>query len=627
MTDPIVIAAAPILIADADAEARSWLRTVVGGRYGVDEVDTGAAALERIAAGGTRVLIVGRRLADTTGAALLERATATFSPDDRMPVTFLLVGPDGATPQIDDTEIPVFYRLVRGMDPKRVSELMNQAAAPLPPQPPGEADPAFAAVVDAHVRALGAEMEPAAAARAAIAAVVELVDADRARCLYCDDENDLLWSGAGPERADGGAASAHAREFSVSAGLAGFVARALVGVNVPRAADDALYCAEVDNPGGTGRERLAIQPVAGPDGHVHAVLVAVRDGARPPFTPAELDKLAALASGWAPYILHMSMRVLADTILGDRLDRGPSEIFRQEAIVHLVRRGQRGDVVRVHPGWVGGTYWLVVASLAAAVTYAAIAPVHQYAEGAAVVHFTGRSELLAHEAGTIDSLDVVPGQKVQRGQILARIHDTEQVGQLDTLGTEFEHKLVACLQAPADPQVPQALGEIRSRSDTARLGVEARTIRAPEGGVVKAVLARNGQRVTPGTVVLSMVADTSAEGLQVIAFLPGRERPRLRAEQALRLTLPGYRSVRITSAIHAISEVIGASEARARFLGDRLGDSLPLTGAIVVVEARLTSPEFEADGEKFQLYDGMIGVAEVQTQSRPLLQSLMPELR
>lgn len=605
MTDPIVIAAAPILIADADAEARSWLRMVVGGRYGVDEVDTSAAALERIAAGGTRVLIVGQQLADTTGAALLERATATFRPDDRMPVTFLLAGLDGATPQIDDTEIPVFYRLVRGMDPKRVSELMSQAAAPLPPQPPGEADPAFAATVDTHVRALGAEMEPAAAARAAIAAVVELVDADRARCLYCDDENDLLWSAAGPERGGGEAAGAHAREFSVSAGLAGFTARARVGVIVPRAADDAQYCAEVDNPGGTGRDCLAIQPVAGPDGHVHAVLIAVRDAGRPPFTPAELDKLAALASGWAPYILHMSMRVQADGILGDRLDRGPSEIFRQEAIVHLVRRGQRGDVVRVYPGWVRSTYWLVIAALAAAVAYAAIAPVHQYAEGAAVVHFTGRSELLAHEAGTIESLDVVPGQKVQRGQILARIHDPEQVGQLD----------------------PQALGEIRSRSDIARLGAEARTIRAPQSGVVRAVHARNGQRVTPGTIVLSMVADTSAEGLEVIAFLPGRERPRLRAEQVLRLALPGYRSARITSAIHTISEVTSASEARARFLGDRLGDSLPLTGALVVVEARLTSPEFEADGEKLQLYDGMIGVAEVQMQSSSLLQSLIPGLR
>ena len=73
-------------------------------------------------------------------------------------------------------------------------------------------------------------------------------------------------------------------------------------------------------------------------------------------------------------------------------------------------------------------YWLVLGALAAALIYAALAHVHQYAEGAAVVRFTGRSELIAHEAGTIASLDAVRGQKVERGQVLARLHDAEQVG-------------------------------------------------------------------------------------------------------------------------------------------------------------------------------------------------------
>jgi hypothetical protein len=127
--------------------------------------------------------------------------------------------------------------------------------------------------------------------------------------------------------------------------------------------------------------------------------------------------------------------------------------------------------------------------------------------------------------------------------------------------------------------------------------------------------------------VLSIVEATSAEGLKVIAFLPGGERPRLRAHQPLRLTLPGYRGAHIASEVRAISEVLGAAEARARFLGNRLGDSLPLTGTVVVVEARLGSPAFEADGETFQLHDGMIGQAEVQMQSRSLLESLIPGLR
>src|SRR5678815_1145398 len=148
----------------------------------------------------------------------------------------------------------------------------------------------------------------------------------------------------------------------------------------------------IDDPDGTGRERFAAQPVAGPDGHVHAVLIALRDEAAPPFGRADLDKLEALAAAWAPYLLQMSMRV-------------------------------------------------------------------------------------------------------ERGQVLARLHDAEQVGQLNTLETEFESKLVAYLQSPADPAVKQALGQIRSQRDGARLSVESRAIRAPHAGVVKEVLVRNGQRV------------------------------------------------------------------------------------------------------------------------------------
>ncbi len=630
-----------LLLADADPDARLWLRGVVAGRYGLDVVDTGAAALERIAAGATRIVIVGRRLADMDGEELLTRAAPYLAAERKTPVTFLLADPAGETPDVDDTQIPVFYRLVRGMDPRRVGELVAQATAKLPPLPPREPDPALAAVVGGYARAIGAEVEPDAAARAAIAAVIQLIGADRARCLYCDDESGQLWSGVpeGGEDGDEGGSNAGSEGASNEgheggddragpawSGIAGFAARAVAGVIVPHAAEDALYRAEIDNPGGTGRERLAVQPVAGPDGHVHAVLIAVRDDTRPPFSHADLDKLEALAAAWAPYVLQLSMRVEADQILGDRLDRGPSDMFRQEAIVHLVRRGQRGDVVRVHPGWVRAAYWLVLASLIALLGFAAIAHVHEYAEGAAVVQFTGRSELIAHEAGTIASLDAVRGQRVERGQVLARLHDAEQVGQLRTLETEFESKLVAYLQSPSDLAVKQALGQIRSQRDSARLSVESRTIRAPHAGIVKEVLVRNGQRVEVGSVVASIVADPGAEGIKVIAFLPGGDRPRLRAHQPLRVSLPGYRGVYLESEVRAISEVIGAAEARGRFLSDRLGDSVPLTGTVVVVEGRLSSPMFEADGETFQLHDGMIGQAEVRLQSRSVLESVIPGL-
>jgi multidrug efflux pump subunit AcrA (membrane-fusion protein) len=612
-----MLGADQILLADADIEARVWLRQVVAGKFGLVEADTADAALTRIASGTARIVIVGRRLLDMSGEELLARAAQWLVPERRPPMTFLLADGRGETAEVDDTKIPVFYRLVRGMEPRRVCELLAQAAAKLPPQPPREPDPALAALVGEHVKAIGAEAEPDAAARAAIAAVIALVGADRARCLYCNDEAGQVWSGAGTDEA----------ESSVSAGIAGFAVRSLSGVAVPHAADDALYRAEVDDPGGTGRERLAAQPVAGPDGHVHAVLIALREPGRPPFDHDELDRLEALASAWAPYIMQLSMRIEADEIIGDRLDRGPSDIFRQEAIMNLVRRGQRGDVVRVHPGWVRAAYWLVLISLAAALTYAALAHVNEYAAGAAVVQFTGRHDLNAREAGTIASLEVVRGQRVTRGQVVARLHDAEQVGQLRTLETEFESKLVAYLQSSSDPSVKQALGAIRSQRDSARISVESRALRAPDDGTVKEVLVRNGQRVEPGTLVLTLVDNAASEELQVIAFLPGDQRPRLSPHQPFRLTLPGYRDVHITTEVRAISEVLGAAEARARFIGDRIGDSLQLTGTVVAVEARLSSPEFESDGEKFQLHDGMIGRAEVQMQSRSLLQSLIPGLR
>ncbi|HEY0192499.1 MAG TPA: HlyD family efflux transporter periplasmic adaptor subunit, partial [Kofleriaceae bacterium] len=549
------LSADQVLLAEADVDARVWLRTAVAGRFGLDEVDTGEAALERIAAGAARIVIVGRRLLDMPGEELVARAAAWLVPERRTPVTFLLADDSGEVAPIDDTQVPVFYRLVRGMAPGRICELLAQAASVLPPLPPREPDPALTSQITEHVQALAEAREPDDAARAAIAAVTALVGASRAHCLYCDDETGRVWSGAPPappvdarlDVAPGVGTEVDTPDAPLAAGLAGFAARAGVGVAVPRAADDSLYRRDIDDPPGTGRERLAVQPVAGLDGHVHAVLIAVRDEARPPFTRLELDKLAALASGWAPYLLQMSLRVEVEEVLAERLDRGPSDMFRQEAIMHLVRRGQRGDVVRVHPGWVRAAYWLVLGAIAASVLYVVFAHVHQYAEGPAVVQFTGRSELLAHEAGTIASLDAVRGQHVGKGQVLARLHDAEQLGQLHNLETEFESKLVAYLQAPTDPAARQALGQVRAQRDAARIGVESRTIRAPEAGIVKEVLVRNGQKVEPGTVVLALVEDTSTEGLKLIAFLPGGERPRLRAHQPVRLRLPGYRDAYLTS--------------------------------------------------------------------------------
>jgi multidrug efflux pump subunit AcrA (membrane-fusion protein)/CheY-like chemotaxis protein len=618
--------AVQVLLADGDHVAHRWLRMIVGGYFDLEAVDSGEQALDRIAAGKARLVIIGNALEDMTGAQLLERAAQWLVAERRAPMTFLLASAEGESPDVDPRQVKVFYRLVRSMSAERVRSLLQQAAAELPSGPPKEVDPALAKLVGSHVAKINAASEPDAVAREVKVAITSLVGADRARCIYCDEESGDLWSGT----------VVHSEEDDPLepamppglGGIAGFASRSVSAIALPRAGGDPLYDPRVDDPEGTGRERIALQPVVGPDGHVHAVLVAVRAEDRPPFTSEDLDKLEALALAWSPSLMALSMRLEADQILGDKLDDAPQEIFRQEAIDNLVRRGARGDVVRVHPGWVRAAYWLVVLALAGGAAFSALARIHQYAEGPAVVRFIGRSEVVAFETGTIASLEVKRGQSVKAGEPLARLHDTEQAARLRGLENEFERNLVGYLQTPADPSVKAALAAVVSQRESARAGVESRVIRAPHDGVIKEVLARNGERVEAGKAILTIVENPSLEGLSVLAFLPGSERPRLRAHQKLRLTIPGYRGATIGGEVRAISnEVLGANEARARYLGERLGESLPIKGSVVVVEALLKSPEFEADGQRFQLHDGMIGIAEIKLQSRTVLETLVPGLR
>jgi membrane fusion protein (multidrug efflux system) len=611
-----------VLVADTDLLRRTWLRNALAGHYGVEEVDTGKAAFERLQTSRPRVLIVGPRIGDMPGGVLLGHAAKhkLLAPQLGRPATFLIADTADGGAAVDEEEVQVFYRLTPELQPERVRELIAQAIAQLPRQDaeaPTEADAIRTRQILEHAKRLGAQHELAGAATAAIAAVTDLTGADRARCLYYDHESSTLWAeGEG----DGS-------EVRASLGVAGLAVRLKSAIVLPHAADDPAYRTEVDDPAGSGRERLAVQPVADKTGVVQAVLIAVRSTDHPPFADAELKKLEGLAEAWAPYVHQLARSAEAAHVLDQRGGSDDGEMFRQEAIVNLVRRGHHGDVVRVHPGWVRGAYWAVVASLAAAIAYVALARIHQYAEGPAVVRITGRTEVTANDGGTITALGVAPGQTVTAGQALAQLHDTEQAGRLRGLEAEFERKLVSYLQSPADPGVREALASLVSEKESALAGVESRVIRAPVDGVVKEVLVRNGQRIEPGKTVLSIGAKGAAEGLSVLAFLPGTERPRLRADQRLRLTLPGYRGAYLEMPVRGVStEVLGPAEARARFLGDRLGDTLPINGPVVVVEARLATTTFSADGVTYALHDGMAGRAEVQLSSRSVLETLIPGL-
>ena len=603
-----------ILIADANPNAGEWLRSVLGGDVRVESSDNSRRVFERLTADPPRILVVGTNLLDVSGSVLLAHAARyQIVGPHHGPTIFLLGASPTDMPQVDETQVPVFFRLTPSLPPQRICELFQIALQkqdqPRQVAPPKE-DPVRTRLVIEHTKRLSMATEAEAAAVAVETAIREVCRADRARVRYFDeDDGGMLWR----ETKDGLDSS------PASLGLAGYVVRAGVSLVLEQAQSDPGYRASVDDPAGSGQERLALVPVRDRDQRIQAVLIAIREPSSQPFTFEDERLLKALAEAWGPFI-HQ----LAQAAIEHQKDAG---IFRREAVNHLLKRGNEGDVVRVNPAWVSAAYWIVIVALLAFGAFSYFVHIHQYSQGQAVIRATGRAEAIAFDGGTVTGIDATEGQDVEVGQVLVRLHDTEQATALRALRSEFERKLVAYLQNSADEGVRTALGQTVSELEKASAGVDARVIRASAAGKIRDIHVRVGQRVEGGAVVATIARKDEPEGLSVIAFLPGGDRPRLRARQRIRVNLTGYRGVHFETEVHAISsEVLGAKEAGTRFLGDRLADSIAVSGTVVVVEGTLDTTRFEVEDESFELHDGMLGTAEVELESRSVLATIFPGL-
>jgi hypothetical protein len=95
----------------------------------------------------------------------------------------------------------------------------------------------------------------------------------------------------------------------------------------------------------------------------------------------------------------------------------------------------------------------------------------------------------------------------------------------------------------------------------------------------------------------------------------------------LRLTLTGYRGVHLDMDVHALSsEVLGGQDAISRYLGERLKDAVQVKSSVVVAEGTLRTSSFASEGESYDLHDGMVGVVDVELDSRSVLATIMPGL-
>jgi biotin carboxyl carrier protein len=596
-----------VLLVGGTPADRDWLVRCLGAGFQVEVARDAAEAVARVATGWPVTIVAdapSRPAGDLIGelAAMSPRPILALSDDRRSAV------PDA-----------VWYVLRRTLAPPHVRALVSAAVAgrvgrgTAPPPLPAEPDEARRRERAFDLsRRLAVQRDLAGAETTAAAAIAELANADRAHCLFFDAQSGAVWSEA--VQSDAG------DERRAIDGLIGFAARTGSRAGTEQARGDARWSPALDDPGGSGDERILVVPVAWRS-EVHAIFVAVRGGRRPAFSDTDAALLAAYADQAGPLLEQLSHLLAARAVLDEQAQQG---LFRPEA---LEAAGQRryGNVVRVSPSWVPWTYRALCTLLVAGVVFLIVGQVSTYSAGPAVVRTTRRTEVLARSPGSVAEVRARAGDRVEAGQVLVHLDDAEQRAEVRRLEREFDTQVRSRMLDPSDGGAAQSVTSLRLELDRARLGAAERDITATVAGVVGDVLARPGQPVAPGDVVATLV-DADSE-LEVVALMPGRDRPQLQPGMVLRLELTGYKYAYQDATIESVAtEVVGPTEAR-RYLGAQVADTVPLAGSVVVVRARLAAKVFAADDETYRYHDGMGGLAQVKVRSERLIFTLIPGLK
>ncbi len=307
-------------------------------------------------------------------------------------------------------------------------------------------------------------------------------------------------------------------------------------------------------------------------------------------------------------------------------ESGPrsTSLFRDEALQQYQQRQSDSHVLRISPRWTDATYRVLCACLLALLLYAIFSHKTEYASGPAVIRRVDPVELTALLPGSVDAVEVIPGQRVRMGDILLRFHAESEESELRELRSRFDLELVQLLRDPESASARNALSNLRTEIARGEARLEQRLLRSPVDGSVQDILVRPGQHTQAGHRLLSLSSGKARH--ELIAFLPGRYRPLLRPGLPLRLKVSGFSHAYVDLEVSEVAEEVVGPTAVRRFLGTEVADAVPLTGPVFVIRATLADNAFRSDGDEHSFYGGMQGTADVGVRRRSLLVTLIPGL-
>jgi multidrug resistance efflux pump len=355
-----------------------------------------------------------------------------------------------------------------------------------------------------------------------------------------------------------------------------------------------------------------------------AVITLTRNPRQPAYQLIEQVAMVALAREAAPILHHLAVHHLqhAREIQADK-----GSLYRGEALEAHRTRGQEGTLVNLSPTWVKRAYPLLVISIIVASCFAIFVKVPTYSSGTAVIVFEGSTSVTATAGGTVDKVFVAANQAVKRGDALVRLNSPEESATLAQAETEWRDTQIQFLFDQSDEQVRKSLMSAATNRDHALARIESRTIRAPRDGVVTNLHVKEGVAVQLGSYVLQ-ITDENSE-IEVLAFLPGADGPRVRETMPLQLELDSYTKARAIATITRVqSDAVSGTEA-AKLGGDMLAESIAKelqAGTWIAVRARLPSRTFKAEHSTYNYHHGMHAKVEVKIRSKPFLVTLLPAL-